>query len=241
MGCCGLTSSHIGKAEGSRPAGRSRSCPRGPMGGRKDRAARLRRPGLHGPTRPDDRRPHARRLYVPRLQRGGWPTPRRTRRGPRRRSRPGRGSRTSTTRGASPVRSTSKPSSLSRRLISSTSLRALLDEADVERPGILDLGRPLHVGQRQHHAVVVAEEGDPVVPRIPLRVEPEVLDEEVPGSLDVRDGEVQVVQYHGSASAAKGEKAPPTCTFFRAVSGTLHECLNRAGPLRVRLIKEATR
>src|SRR5262249_46834101 len=48
-------------------------------------------------------------------------------------------------------------------------LPALLDESDVERPGILDLGPPIEVGQCQHHAVLVPEEGDVVIPRLPLR------------------------------------------------------------------------
>src|SRR4051794_36280124 len=80
-------------------------------------------------------------------------------------------------------------------------LRALLDEADVECPGIPDFGCPIEVGQGQYHAVLVPQEGDLVIARLPLRIEPEVLHQEAPGLLDVRDGEIEVVQDHGKYSA----------------------------------------
>src|SRR5260370_21153000 len=79
--------------------------------------------------------------------------------------------------------------------------RALLDEASVERRGIIDFGRTVDVGQGQHHAVVVAQECDGVVAWLTLRVESEILHEEGPRLLNVRDGEVEVVQDHCRHSA----------------------------------------
>jgi hypothetical protein len=76
----------------------------------------------------------------------------------------------------------------------------------VERPGVLDLGRPVDVGQGEHQAVVVPQERDGVIARLPFRVEPEILHEEGPGLLNVRDGQVEVVQDHGRHSGGSGRE-----------------------------------
>src|SRR5262245_24704802 len=77
---------------------------------------------------------------------------------------------------------------------------ALLDEADVERGRVANLGlaAELHAGQGEDHAVVVEQEGDVVVAAAVLQAE--VRFEELVGLGDVRDGEVQVVELHFAGS-----------------------------------------
>ena len=83
-------------------------------------------------------------------------------------------------------------------------LLARLDETDVERRRIRQVGAAFH--QRQHQPGIVEEDAEAGVPRVvdrcarvrvARRLEPEVGLEEPSRGLDVRDREIQVIHRHG--------------------------------------------
>src|SRR5262245_19915237 len=75
---------------------------------------------------------------------------------------------------------------------------ALLHEADVEAGGILDLGPLTILYQRQHQPAVVGQHGNAVIASRDSP-QPEVFFKELSGLCNVRDREIEMVQFHAHA------------------------------------------
>ena len=94
-------------------------------------------------------------------------------------------------------------------------LLVLLDEADVEVAGVLDGGRLAGPHQREGEAIVVEQQGEVAVflpasdalagVGVDLSLEPEVRLEELPRLGDVGDGQMEMVEFHGTLAPLRSD------------------------------------